>query len=146
MKKIFFIAASALALVSCGSMARTVTTATYNKCATQVAVTNTLADLNVSETKISYYYATTSTVRAAGFDNALNTAISEALINEGGNADVLVGLQYQAKYNSKGEVQSIFVSGYPATYVNFRVVPDSVLVIEKPAASPLSLGGLLKKK
>jgi hypothetical protein len=78
-----------------------------------------LADLDVSTTKISYFFLPSQTVVNGGFENVVNTAVREALIANG-NADVLVALEQQVKYDANGKVESITVSGYPAKYVNFR--------------------------
>jgi hypothetical protein len=73
------------------------------------------------------------TVSNGGFDNVVNTAVREALLANG-DADVLVGLETQVKYDNKGQVESITVSGYPAKYVNFRNPGDEYLK-SMPAAS-----------
>ena len=58
----------------------------------------------------------------------------------------MVGLEKQIKYNSKGEVESITVSGYPATYVNFRSPGDDYLLeISKNNTTGNSSGSLLGK-
>jgi hypothetical protein len=85
-----------------------------------------LADLEVSPTKISYFFLPSQTVVNGGFDNIVNTAVREALIANG-NADVLVALEQQVKYNGEGKVESITVSGYPANYTNFRSPGDDYL-------------------
>ena len=53
----------------------------------------------------------------------LNNAVYEAL-KENGNADVLVNFQYQATVTKKlwfnRKVQKVVITGYPATYKNFK--------------------------
>ena len=56
-------------------------------------------------------------------DNIIKTAVSEALA-QNNNADVLVGLQKQIKYNKHGEIESIVITGYPAHYTNMRAADD----------------------
>lgn len=86
-----------------------------------------LADLEVSPKKISYFYIPSATVVNGGVDNVVNSAVREALI-ENDNADVLVALEKQIKYDAEGRVESITVTGYPAKYVNFRNPSDEFLL------------------
>ena len=92
-----------------------------------VAVTDLLADLEVSPNKISFFYMPTKSVNNGGPGNVVETAIREALISND-NADVLVGLETQTKYNANGEVESITVTGYPAKYVNFRSIDEAYIL------------------
>lgn len=75
----------------------------------------------------------------------VNSAVREALASNG-DADVLVGLETQVKYNAAGNPESITVSGYPAKYVNFRNPSDDYLrkiggSAPAPAASEKGLSG-----
>ncbi len=87
------------------------------------------ADLDVSTRKIEYTYIPTDDVRRGGEDNVLNTAVREALRKNGGG-DILVEMQTtitKGKSNSgfltgKYVIKSVTVTGYPATYKNFRSV------------------------
>lgn len=88
-----------------------------------IKISDIMADLEVSPNKITYFYVPSQAVSKAGHTNVLKTAVREALIANG-NADVLVHLDEQTKFNSDGEVESITVSGYPAKYVNFRSVNE----------------------
>ena len=85
MKKLLFVCFVALMSTSCGSVLLT-NSATEDK-----PVTAVFADLDVSPTKITKFYRPTTTVLNGGYKNVLNTAIREALL-ENGDADVLVGL------------------------------------------------------
>ena len=78
-----------------------------------------VADLEVSSKKISYEYWPTSSVQKGGTDNVINAAVSKALL-QNGNADVLVGLETQIECTMGGKVERVIVTGYPATYKNFR--------------------------
>ena len=106
--------------------AKLTNSATHTKARVIQPVTAVLADLDVSPTKISYFFLPSQTVVNGGFENVVNTAVREALIANG-NADVLVGLEQQVKYGSNGAVESITVSGYPAKFVNFRSPGDDYL-------------------
>lgn len=120
MKKIFFIIVAAVVAVSCTSTAKLITTTSHNTFNDpQMIVSAVYADLDIQETKITYIYIPTKTVVAGGLDNIINSAVSEALA-QNNNADVLVGLQKQIKYNNLGEVESVVITGYPAHYINMR--------------------------
>ena len=62
-----------------------------------------------------------------GEKNVIKTAVRETLLANG-NADVLVGLNTQIKYDTKGQLESITVTGYPAKYVNFRSPSDEEIL------------------
>ena len=120
MKKLLFIIAAAVVAVSCTPTAKLITTTSHNTFNDpQMIVSAVYADLDIQETKITYFYIPSKTVIAGGMDNIINSAVSEALLQHN-NADVLVGLQKQIKYNSMGEVESIVITGYPAHYINMR--------------------------
>ena len=151
MKKTFFLMAIAtvVLMASCslgGPKSIVKTTATHTRISAATPVVAVFADLDVSPNKISYFYIPSTTVAKGGFDNVVNAAVREALSNND-NADVLVGLESQVKYNDKGVIESITVTGYPAKYVNFRNAGDDYLreMGANAAASSnssSSLGGL----
>lgn len=131
MKKlvILFLAALSLAVVSCATVAGTsklMNTSTSARGSASLYVVPVCADLQVSETKISFFMPVSANLRAGGEKNVIDSAVKEAL-EQNGNADVLVGLQTQLKYNDKGDIESIAISGYPAKYVNFRNAPEELL-------------------
>ena len=131
MKKSFLLMAitSVMMLASCsmlGPKSLVKTTASHTRISTATPVVAVFADLDVSPNKISYFYIPSTTVAAGGLDNVVNSAVHEALIANN-NADVLVGLETQVKYNDKGVIESITVTGYPAKYVNFRNAGDDYL-------------------
>ncbi len=84
----------------------------------------TTADMVVSEQKISYDYYPNKKERKAGMNQVLNNAVSAAL-KANGDADVLVHMQYNAIIKKKlwfsKKIRQVPVSGYPATYRNFKV-------------------------
>lgn len=130
MKKIFTLFTVAVLATSCSmtspSMAKLTNTASHTKVHTVQPTVAVFADLQVAPNKISYFFLPSQTVKNGGFDNIVNTAVREALIANG-NADVLVGLEQQVKYDANGAVESITISGYPAKYVNFRSPGDDYL-------------------
>lgn len=123
MKKVFILIATAVAMVSCGSSARLMNSATYKKMDVQPMV-SLIADLQVSPEKISYTMIPHKTVLYGGYDNVVNSAVREALQANGGY-DVLVALETQVKYSADGQIESVTVSGYPAKYTNFRSPDDT---------------------
>lgn len=121
-KRILLFTVAMVMLLSCGvsnKSPKLVSTATYQRMSFQPYVTPVQVDLKVSPKKISYFMLVSESVRNGGFDNVVATAVKEAL-EANGDGDVLVGLQTQTKYNDQGEIESINISGFPATYVNFR--------------------------
>lgn len=159
MKKLILLALVATVMVGCGatmpslnsapaSKAKLITTSSEMDIQTSgVYATPVVADLKVSPDKITFFYIPSAIVLEGGYDNVLKTAISEALFSND-NADVLVGMETQVKYNTAGQVESITITGYPAKYVNFRTdVNYKPSVVESaPAASSTTTkagGGLL---
>ncbi len=126
MKKLFLLAASVAMFVGCSVPTKLITSSTYTKVNAVDPIVAVFADLDVAKEKITYLFIPSKSARNGGADNVIDSAVSEALANNGG-ADVLVGLEKQVKYNSKGEVESVVVSGYPAKYVNFRSPGDEYL-------------------
>lgn len=123
-KRFFIICLATVSLISCGVGSKATspklnTSATYQRLSVQPYVTPVQVDLSVSPNKISYFMLVSESVRQGGLDNVIATAVKEAL-ESNGDADVLVGLQTQVKYNDKGEIESISLTGFPAKYVNFR--------------------------
>lgn len=90
--------------------------------------TATTADFDVSDKSISFTYEPSKAVRRGGWDNVIKTAVQEALKANGGG-DALIGLQYTVKLKPSlfiCPIRLITVTGYPANYVNFRSLPDSI--------------------
>lgn len=141
MKKVFVLLVIAFATASCGSIStKLITTSTYSRATAPMLISPVLADLEVSPEKINYYLVVKDNVRLGGEENVVSTAVKEALDVFGG--DVLVGLEKQLKYDDKGEIVSISISGYPAKYVNFRPCEDMSL-ITMPNAETEKSGGIL---
>lgn len=86
----------------------------------------TFADLVVSPNKITYTYRPTDDVNRGGEANVINTAVRKALEANGGG-DVLVEMQFTLKKSGKKNVKEVTVSGYPATYKNFRNADEETL-------------------
>ena len=136
LKRLFLFCVAAVTVVSCGmssEAARVLSSATYHKMDFQPYVTPVQVDLQVSPKKIEYLMIVTDGVRAGGYDNVVSTAVKEALAANGGG-DVIVGLQTQTKYNNRDEIESIYISGFPAYYVNFRSNDTLPLVTPKEEA------------
>ena len=113
------------------------TTAQYNRFPdVQPEVTGLVADLKVCTEKITYFMVPSKAVVQGGVENVIKTAVSEALVANG-NGDVLVSLNCQIKYDRNGVPESITVTGYPASYVNFRP-SDPTAVYATPDVIPSS--------
>lgn len=130
MKKILILSVITLLATSC------ILSKLTNSATQKQPVAAVFADLNVSPTKVTYFYIPTLTVIKGGYDNIINTAIREALLNNG-DADVFVALETQVKYDKKGIIESVTVTGYPATYTNFRN-PDDEYLSKMTPESPKS--------
>ena len=120
MKKLIVMASVVMmAMASCTTVKKTSTTIDVNNDLNS----NSTVDLEVSGKRISYTYITEKKIRRGGLKNIYATAVKEAL-KENGNADVLVAPEYETRIR-KGmfgtKVKAVIVSGYPATYQNFRV-------------------------
>ena len=120
MKKLIVMALVVMmAMASCTTVKKTSTTIDVNNALNS----NSTVDLEVSGKRISYTYITEKKIRRGGLKNIYATAVKEAL-KENGNADVLVAPEYETRIR-KGmfgtKVKAVIVSGYPATYQNFRV-------------------------
>ena len=111
----------ALGVCSCSSLKETATTIPVE---TSVVSAST-ADLAVSPTKISYTLRPSKAVRKTGEKAVIQTTVAEAL-KANGNADVLVGMQYEIKktrnFFGVNNIKYVTVTGYPATYTNVTPV------------------------
>ena len=130
MKKAIILLVTAMMAVSCSTsfkyVSSVITSATHSKSNAVQPVAALYADLDVSETKITFAYIPVKTVLNGGHDNVINTAVREALAANG-DGDVLVAMETRVKYNAAGDIESVIVSGYPARYTNFRNADDAVL-------------------
>ena len=133
MKKIAIFAIIMMAVSACSVPTKLINSATHKKVAVSTPIAAVFADLDVSEKKITYYMMPSKSIAHGGYDNVVNSAVREALLANG-DADVLVALETQVKYDSDGTIESITVSGYPAKYTNFRNVGDDYLKTMTPPA------------
>lgn len=123
MKRFLLFAILAVAASSCSTLKNTATTHDFNTNAPYTVPV--IADLEVSGNRIMYAYVPPKSVRNGGTQNAINTAIREALVTNG-NADVLVGLETQVRFNALKKIKSVVVTGYPAKYKNFRQLDEEI--------------------
>ena len=125
MLKKFFVIASMIAVLGMASCTTTLSTSKTKDFGSS-AITATFADLVVSPQKITYTYKPTDDVRRGGEVNVVNTAIRKALEVNGGG-DVLVELQTTIKKSGRRNISEVTVSGYSATYRNFRCADEATL-------------------
>jgi hypothetical protein len=128
MKKsyLFLLLVFIVGLSSCKS---TRSTATYQDPINTLR-TVTVADLDVSDVRISYTYKPTYAVRLGGSQNVIKTAVQEAL-KAHGSGDILIGLEYTtiSKWtilSFLSPIREITVTGRPAKYVNFHSLPENI--------------------
>lgn len=120
MKKILFVMLIASMCTSCSVLRKSSSTSQNVESSLKSA---TIADLEVSKQKISYTYRPNKQDRKAGINHVVSNAVAAALKNSG-NADVLIERQYEAIYKVRllggKKIKTVTVTGYPATYKNFR--------------------------
>lgn len=119
MKRFILFSLVAVLAASCSMPSRLLTTSSYDKAYVNFQPTTVVADVKVSDVKVTYMYVPTKNVLNGGPDNVKSAAVSEAL-QSAGNYDVLVAMETQIKYSSEGEIESVLVMGYPGKYVNWR--------------------------
>ena len=92
----------------------------------------TTADLKVSPNKISYSESFNTILYDEIENYAKRKALSNALIEN--KADLLVCLAYDLNVDSKTRQTTVTVTGYPATYENFRqaTAADTMLLYCTP--------------
>lgn len=126
MKKIILAASiAALSLSSCSTLYQTAS----QRDVTAPVIGATMADLEVSDKKITYTLIPTNRIRKGGEQNCIKTAISEAL-KEHGKGDVLIETQEAVLLRSGllfPKIKSVTVTGYPATYKNFRSMDENTI-------------------
>ncbi|MDE5561716.1 MAG: porin family protein [Bacteroidaceae bacterium] len=125
-RTISLLALFAIVLSACNTIHQTATTANVS---TSIQSSVTMADLKVGD-RITYTMTPSKEVLRGGEANVRHVAEAEALTQKGGHADILLEPQYvvskkRGLFSSK--ITSVTVSGRPASYTNFRSLPDSVL-------------------
>lgn len=130
MKRLLFIAVAIIMASSCSVLHHA---EIDNPAESHFLSSDSKVSLNVSPQRITYVYRPSSDdAKSLGVEQLKRNAVYEALEANGGY-DVLVGTNYYitAKHGffSK-QVTSIKVSGYPATYKNFRDAPENVVNID----------------
>lgn len=144
MKRTLLFFCLAVMTVSCSTPAKLINSSTSSNATAGFKPTVTVADVQVSEQKISFLYVPSKTVLDGGYDNVIRTAVREALLSAGEKYDVLMAKETQVKYSAEGKIESVYVTGYPGCYVNWRSSDE--LVEDKPATEEGTLKSLFKKK
>lgn len=145
MKKIILFLCIAAVAASCSTSAKLITSATSKNAVAAFKPTVTIADVQVSEQKISFLYIPNKKVISGGYDNIIRTAVHEALLSAGEKYDVLMAKETQVKYTVDGKVESVLVTGYPGCYVNWRS-SENLLVEEEVVKEGIVLPVFKKKK
>lgn len=136
---LLLIAIAAVAMSSC-TVTQTSTTKTMDVYGAGVIQKPVIADLEVSGTKVEAEM-TGSKSSVTLKDEVLAKAIYES------KADVLVEPRYYTKSSGAYDV-TIKVTGYPATYKNFRPIKEEDLLLLKPGVviKPVKKPTLLENK
>lgn len=106
-------------------------------------ITPTVADLNVSPTKISHVEIFDNDIKdeslatSSQLEYMKNYTLARAV--QQNNADVLVGPLFDVETIMDGDRIKITVTGYPATYVNFRKVNEEDLKLLDDASQKLKV-------
>lgn len=117
MKRFLIITLAVVLASSCTIMKNT---ATYENAKSTFKTTATIADIQVSDTKVVYTYVPSKMVQRGGYENIINTAVREA-VKSAGDYDVLVAKETQVRYKSGSrKIKTVIVSGYPGKYTNWR--------------------------
>ncbi len=112
MKRVFLFLMLSLLITSC-SVTKTATAKKLDIYGSGVMHIPVVADLKVQQQKVS---ATIVTDEGVVSESAKQKAIAEAI--EKANADILVEPNFKTK--TEGSMVTITVTGFPATYKNFR--------------------------
>ncbi|HCQ72613.1 MAG TPA: hypothetical protein DIT75_04340 [Rikenellaceae bacterium] len=130
MKRLVIIAVSIIMASSCSILHHA---EIDNPAESHFLTSDSKVSLNVSPQRITYVYRPSSDdAKSLGVEQLKRNAVYEALESNGGY-DVLVGINYfiTAKHGLFcKQVTSIKLSGYPATYKNFRDAPENVVSID----------------
>lgn len=118
MKKVILLVAATAALCSCASVHKSVVKdASLLNLSPSANVTTTLADLNVSETKVTGDWTAPAGSTYVTEKVAKDGAVANALAKS--DSDVLVAPIFTVEY-SDAIISKVSVTGYPAKYGNFR--------------------------
>lgn len=116
---IFLCGIVALCMTSCTTITKTATSMDVESALNS----NSEADLDVQNSRISFTYFPTASIRRGGTLNVKAAAVAEAL-KANGNGDVLVEPQFEIRVSKNlfgiKKIKSVIVTGYPAKYKNFR--------------------------
>ena len=124
-----YIAISSLFLVSCATL-KTSTSKSLDIYGSGVIQKPVVADLNVVQTKVTGFAKETA---SQSVESVKQKAVADALKKS--SADVLIEPKFETE--TKSGYTTALVSGWPATYSNFRVIsPDDI---------PLLQAGILQK-
>ena len=116
---------AALVLTSCQTIVKTAKTIDAQSDIKSI----TVADLRVSEKRVTATIDPVTSDLRRGGDLNLKRAVEAMALEKGGNADVLLEPRYVVKKHRgffRSKITYISVSGRPAFYENYRTLNDSV--------------------
>lgn len=83
--------------------------------------TSTAADLDIAPERVSYTLVPDRALRKGGGQKNVMDAAVQELLQQNGNADVLIDPMYVVKRSGlMHKIRAVTVSGRPAKYKNFR--------------------------
>ena len=124
MKRLLLFVMTVFVMSSCSTVYKTAS----SRDVSAPIVSAAYADLEVSNSKISYTLRPDAKIARGGVQNCVNVAINEALKEHGG--DILIETQnaiVSTRIFGFGRIKSVTVTGYPAVYKNFRTVDQATL-------------------
>lgn len=92
-------------------------------------LSSTVADLEVSNQRVSYTFDVPKEIRRGGLNNIKQAAMQAALEKAGADYDLLLEPQYQVSkkhYLIRSKITKMTVTGRPAKYKNFHSLNDTV--------------------
>ncbi len=121
MKKFLLTLAVSVALLSSCATVRTATSKSADVSTSVSSVT--MADLDIANKKIEYVYTPTKKERKKLKSSTLMEKAVAAALKSNNNADVMVASQFEIEQKgAMRRIRKITVTGYPATYKNFKSV------------------------
>ena len=126
-RRLFFVLCASVFVVSCSSTAKYSTAKTIDIKPT-VIQKPTVADIQVNEKKVTGTHS--GKITTTSLETIQNEAVASALKSV--NADILVEPRFDTTID--GSVTTVVVSGFPATYKNFRTMKDEDISLMKIGA------------
>lgn len=123
-KRLLFLFCTSVFLISCSSVSKFSTAKTIDITPT-IIQKPTVADMQVNETKVTGTF--TGKIKTTPLETIKSEAVASALKSV--NADILVEPRFDTTIN--GSQTTVTVSGFPATFKNFRAMKEEDIPLMK---------------